>query len=723
MRYHLTDLYLSGCGPFKGKQHFTFKPLTLFSGPNESGKTTVLEGIIRALFMKSKNDPVCRVRAGETFRNMTAEVKLADQNSSPLSFKSGKRETLLTRLSSSNPQSINLRDLLYVRAGQSRILSSEQGVSTAFINNIYSGRIKYNRIRENIITRLGKSYNKNFDLQQETLLSSNVTKGTPGELRSYNKELNNIRSILQDLDQSSFSRLMELQQQKEKLEQQLQQNETHKKYLACLWHREIAHKEEQLKLYHDDIIKKCNDNLVAVRTLNNELKNKPALEKKYNKTLTEETWLKHAVEQVKNRDKTVADRPKINIFFLTGMLMLVTAGILSFFSLNSAAVFFSIAAAAGLLTGYRHQQKINLTAGEQKEIRDILSRAASRTQTQINNQIDLQSVYDHYKTEVIKLEAELDNLHKQNKQLEQLKYTIKFDLQQLPGADQAVCNNFTGIQSFLSTCTKERKQLEADINKLQTEQAGLNVDEKDYIRQKPVAFTDTMDSKFLNKQAAALRQDLERISTELEENNHILQRIKERMKDSLDEEDVSAEHIGFLLSRLKAKYNTVYNKRKTTAASVYAGIILSNILDELNREDMYAVQDNLNSASFRQMLAQFTEGNYNELFIDNESLAACSADGTFELKDLSSGTLDQIMLALRLEMILNINNKQPLFLLLDDAFQHADYNRRQILVEQSLKLVKDKWQIIYFTMDNHLADLFKEQAASLPDKKFIWHQL
>ena len=51
---------------------------------------------------------------------------------------------------------------------------------------------------------------------------------------------------------------------------------------------------------------------------------------------------------------------------------------------------------------------------------------------------------------------------------------------------------------------------------------------------------------------------------------------------------------------------------------------------------------------------------------------------------------------------------QLLFLILDDAFQHSDWLRRDRLVEEVVHLAKDGRQVTYLTMDEHLRGLFCE---------------
>jgi len=73
----------------------------------------------------------------------------------------------------------------------------------------------------------------------------------------------------------------------------------------------------------------------------------------------------------------------------------------------------------------------------------------------------------------------------------------------------------------------------------------------------------------------------------------------------------------------------------------------------------------------------------------------------------------QAFLALRMGFSSIIMKGQPAFLILDDAFQHSDWPRRENLVDQILGLVINGWQIFYFTMDDHIRDLFLKGGENL----------
>jgi uncharacterized protein YhaN len=70
-----------------------------------------------------------------------------------------------------------------------------------------------------------------------------------------------------------------------------------------------------------------------------------------------------------------------------------------------------------------------------------------------------------------------------------------------------------------------------------------------------------------------------------------------------------------------------------------------------------------------------------------------------------------------------LNSGDPLFLILDDAFQHSDWNRRENLVRQVISLVKNGWQVTYLTMDDHIRDLFLKNGKTSFKKEFKFHTL
>jgi len=91
----------------------------------------------------------------------------------------------------------------------------------------------------------------------------------------------------------------------------------------------------------------------------------------------------------------------------------------------------------------------------------------------------------------------------------------------------------------------------------------------------------------------------------------------------------------------------------------------------------------------------------------------------YPLEELSRGTRDQVYLALRVglaEAALEAGGSGGEgFLLLDDAFLTADWERRERMVEAVSALTDRGWQIVYLTCDTHLRELFEEAGARVSE--------
>ena len=83
---------------------------------------------------------------------------------------------------------------------------------------------------------------------------------------------------------------------------------------------------------------------------------------------------------------------------------------------------------------------------------------------------------------------------------------------------------------------------------------------------------------------------------------------------------------------------------------------------------------------------------------------------------MSTGAREQVFLALRLGFASISMKDNTAFLILDDAFQHSDWDRRKNLIAETLRLVKTGWQVFYFAMDDHIRDLFLEAGGELGDR-------
>ncbi|HEY8517374.1 MAG TPA: AAA family ATPase [Candidatus Binatia bacterium] len=115
-------------------------------------------------------------------------------------------------------------------------------------------------------------------------------------------------------------------------------------------------------------------------------------------------------------------------------------------------------------------------------------------------------------------------------------------------------------------------------------------------------------------------------------------------------------------------------------------------------------------------LSRLTAGRYRSVVLDSEGrLAVERKDGTrFGSESLSRGARDQLSLAVRLALVRRLLG-EPGFLVLDDAFLSSDATRREALATALAELAQEGWQIIYFTFDALLRDRLAQLHAKLVD--------
>lgn len=133
---------------------------------------------------------------------------------------------------------------------------------------------------------------------------------------------------------------------------------------------------------------------------------------------------------------------------------------------------------------------------------------------------------------------------------------------------------------------------------------------------------------------------------------------------------------------------------------------IQQIATEIRNSFAFHLNDNCGHA-----LAEITNGRYDSLWIDeNLQLYVNAKEGFFPLEQASTGTIDQLYLALRLSiaLLLQRENQEYLPLLFDDSF--AMYDERRL--SASLSYLKKAYpaQILLFTCHHREAKILQEQG-------------
>lgn len=243
---------------------------------------------------------------------------------------------------------------------------------------------------------------------------------------------------------------------------------------------------------------------------------------------------------------------------------------------------------------------------------------------------------------------------------------------------------------------QDQKRLSEKLGEQKIAAAALAVESPNY-RSEPAA-VDYEPSTIVELTAKrdALEGNLKEKTSELENLKH---RICQETGD-----DISTDW-NMLIRSLQTKREEVVAEYRQLTAIIVAGILVNQALDTIRTQEDEKIRQKLSSPLVSKPIELIT-GRYSGVRYDNGQLFVIDAYGEFPLGELSTGAREQVLLGLRLGFAAQIFGQGRLFLLLDDAFQHADWGRRKRLLKQMVTLAQDGWQIIYFTMDDHIRQLF-----------------
>lgn len=207
----------------------------------------------------------------------------------------------------------------------------------------------------------------------------------------------------------------------------------------------------------------------------------------------------------------------------------------------------------------------------------------------------------------------------------------------------------------------------------------------------------------LERERDRLREELEDLEATIDDFETQLSEFDRRATDitvppfvetdpTLDARTVAG--LGDLRDQLRTVIETIEQNADRSRKAI-------ELLDDINREEEEKISTLFDpSGQAAKMLAQLTDGRYRAVIYDRErrTLAVEREDGmTFTPESLSRATRDQLYFAARLSLAEQLLGGDPGFLLLDDPFLAADRDRLQNGFGTLSTLAEAGWQIIYLT--------------------------
>lgn len=690
MSVSIEKITVENVGPL-GEQTFEFGPFNLIYGHNETGKTFLVEFILQSLF---------RHAANWQLRNITGrgKVTLTGLGANPAEFmpeSTRKLEDYWEEQEAGLP--VNMARLLVVKGSE---LALSSGVPGGVGRSVLKTSLSRESLLDDILSPI-----------QQTLLDASLESGTiiadrRGKIKDREelaRDLDQLQELISDVEESySGGPVRELTLRLDKIQASLQDQRKARRHHAFQLHQKRQELQEKRSRLQDKNIQELRDhirdhqNLASeLKEIQNDLSGKKAASKKY-------LWLKNARETWEDLDLDRSDQPRLIIAIL-GM-MLITGGIIFGF-LNLPWVSLGISIPGLLLVAY-HGWRLTAwsrSAADNQERESIRRAFQEKFDRSLDGLTDIKIRLEQLREDHIQAKQMEDKLQEKKQSQDQLEEDIQALFHQLaerkiPPAEWE--DELKKIRENARTMDEKLKHLEIELSK-------LSIPEEQYRSQPGPVPYDRETFRSLQDKAHDLEEDIEEQKDELDRLKH---RICSRTGDDID------TPWNELIANLSTLHRQKQDRCKSLTAEIVAKIGVTEVLEEVRAEEDEKIRRGLQSDEVLEIINSVT-GEYTSLDLRGDELVVAGEYGNYPLKDLSTGAREQIQLALRMGFASHISGGDPLFLILDDAFQHSDWDRRQQLVKRVIEMANTGWQIVYLTMDDHLRDLFLEAGERLfPDQ-------
>ena len=702
MGLKINSIQIQKLGPLSSVQ-LDLGMINCIYGLNESGKTYLTEFMLHSIFRHAKTWNLRDI-------NPEGSIHIDGLGGQSTAFSPSSPKKIEDYWAENNRGlPLNMARLLVVKGGELDFTESPGGVDRNVLKNALTSQELLDQIRDSIQPTV-----RNSQLINQTISGKNQ-----GQINDLNNLKNNLRDIenLLGLIEKKYSRgpVKQIEDQLDLIQLQLEQQLRAKRHKAFLLSKKQNDLRKQREKISDDSYLSLRDRVRDHKKLKADLKNLSLKIKSSRTDIETYHWLKSAVniwEEYELENKKVPQKVLMvigGVLLTAGLLVTVLQNIYAWSYLFWTGI--GIAAFGGLIIAYFGFQllaglKNPTDAGERDAIRTTYNEKFGQPLIGLTGlraeQNNLQENYlkaKSYQEEYSKLEVRLTSEQEQ----------IKASFLNLIGETIQEKD----WESCLKTIKKQSTALDTEISDLAIQIAKLNLEEDKYLNDPQDIEYDPLIQADIENHLAGLSGELASLQSDLDT---LKVRATEWTKD-----DISIPWIE-VLHNLRSIQSDIKQSHIELTAEIVAKIGLSEILSRIEEEEDQKILENINSNEVTNLLNKMT-GKYQSLNLIDDQVYVRDPYQEYPLRDLSTGAKEQVQLALRLGIASNVSGGEPLFVILDDAFQHTDWERRDSLVDEMVNLATQGWQVIYLTMDDHIRDLFIKKGREKLKNKFAFFDL
>ncbi len=697
MTFRIDRIKVNRAGPLES--HFDFEPgdLNLIYGKNETGKTYVVESLIKFLFKTNKRALVdWKIRGWD----IAGKAIVSGLKSDPVTFTmSGQKLEDYWEDGLGLPR--DLSRLLVVRAGETGLAEEGDGVGRDILKDYLSGEGLLDRVDKNIPKTIKKA--KVEDRQITVDQRGDLVRKRVASLR----RRKDLQSLIDDVEGErgyTSGDACSLQKKKEELGAQLETLEDAKRYHAA----QLAERIQGLQSEKSGLPTEADLASLErdVRTwVSQEAKIKTTSEdlQKLESTSADFQWTKHALDEYRQLTSGAAGGGHRKVFMLLALLS-VTGTVA--FGLLGLRVPLIVSAVLSVLFGsmtYGDLKKAASFAGENTELEKLKAEYRNRFGSDLTDRATLQTKWE----ELNKSQILAAPLREALGELSEATGTLKRDT-------AAALKDWTGsevpAEEWRATIRDFRERnvgLQGQIASIGIELRALLVPDDKYVKEDP-------GEKWDSERYAEVTKGLSVTDEALKQEEEELEMLKVRVAQETGLANSDWED---LITDLRVKREKAAQEYRECTAEILAGIQVHTVIEDFRQDENSRIAQGLERDELTEPLQALT-GRYRSIRLDDEKgglVVTSDSDEDYPLASMSTGAREQIFLALRMGFASIAMEGQTGFLILDDAFQHSDWERRSKLVARTLSFVESGWQVFYFTMDDHIRGLFQKEGDRVGD--------
>jgi uncharacterized protein YhaN len=253
---------------------------------------------------------------------------------------------------------------------------------------------------------------------------------------------------------------------------------------------------------------------------------------------------------------------------------------------------------------------------------------------------------------------------------------------------------------IIQSIKEKIKDLDNQIHQKEIQLASLNVTPSDYHQEK-------VDESYKEEEYRSLQGEAAAVQSEIEQEHQELRSLKQQICQ-LTEDDIT-EQWPELIENLRIYRRQISEEISKITAEIIGKLMVWQTIQEIQKDEEATLLKGVQTDEVLRPLNRIT-GRYQDLYFDEDRLMVADSTDHFPLSELSTGAREQVLFSLRIGFSSRLLGQDQLFLLLDDAFQYSDWQRREDLLDMIVDLAKTGWQIIYFSMDDHIRSLFQKKG-------------